>query len=104
MRPGAGCDPSTSHVRASDARTDAAGAAHHGAAGAEHQQGLQAAGELCPVLAVNLGGKMGASVVGASVEPAAGAARGALRAGAQPQVGGRALPCWSGLAAGGAAA
>lgn len=54
-----GCNPGTSHVRASDARTDATSAAHHGAAGAEHQEGLQAAGKLCPVLAVDLGGKRG---------------------------------------------
>lgn len=51
-----GCNPSTSHVRA---RTDATSAAHYGATGAEHQEGLQAAGKLCPVLAVDLGTKRG---------------------------------------------
>lgn len=57
--------PSTSHVGAGDARPDAAGAAHHGAARGEHQQGLQAAGELCPVLGVDLRGETGAGGAGA---------------------------------------
>lgn len=91
--------PNASHVGAGDARTDATSTAHHGAARAEHQQGLQAAGKLCAVLAVDLGGETGASAAGEEgAEPAASAARGVVRAG------GQALPCWSGMGAGDAAA